>query len=79
MPRLELVYRRAAASSFNFRHGSGLPVPGSGALVVHSSGRVCSLGRRCVVQALEALSCLEDCEAKRSLAMMVEYVLDRLY
>ena len=31
------------------------------------------------LQALESLSCLQDCDSKRSLVMMVEYVLDRLY
>jgi len=30
-------------------------------------------------QALGALRCLPDCPAKRSLEMMVDYVLDRLY
>ena len=30
-------------------------------------------------QALEALRCLPACRAKRSLEMMVDYVLDRLY
>ena len=29
-------------------------------------------------QALECLSCLKDCEAKRSLEMMVDYVLKRI-
>ena len=30
-------------------------------------------------QALECLSCLKDCEAKRSLEMMVDYVLKRIF